>query len=62
MTAPASPSDPREGRPDPAEAARPDDVIREPDDVAPDTADDEGGDARQVGPAGGTRPMEPPRG
>ncbi|MGC5224872.1 diacylglycerol kinase family protein [Micromonospora sp. DT81.3] len=60
MTAPASPSDPREEQPDPAEAAHPDGVIREPDDIAPDTADDEDGHARQVGPAGETRPMQPP--
>src|SRR5687768_1027763 len=60
MTAAASPSDPREGSPDPEEAARPDHVIREPDDVSPDTADDEAGAARQVDPEGRTRPMAPP--
>jgi len=44
--------------PDPAEAAAPDDVIREPDDVESDTADDETGHARRVGPEGETRPMQ----
>jgi diacylglycerol kinase (ATP) len=45
------------GTPAPAEAAQPDEVIREPDDVGPDTADGEGGEARRVGPEGETRPM-----
>ncbi|WP_109209141.1 MULTISPECIES: diacylglycerol kinase family protein [Microbacterium] len=44
--------------PDPGKAAEPDDVIREPGDVAADTADDESGEARRVGPEGETRPME----
>lgn len=44
--------------PDPAEAAEPDEVIREPDDVEPDTTDGEGGAARRVGPEGEPRPME----
>lgn len=34
--------------PSPAEAAAPDDVIHEPEDVEPDTADGEGGEARRV--------------
>ncbi|MFD0789604.1 diacylglycerol/lipid kinase family protein [Microbacterium insulae] len=44
--------------PDPADAAKPDEVIREPDDVEPDTTDGEGGAARRVGPEGEPRPME----
>ncbi|MFC0196696.1 diacylglycerol/lipid kinase family protein, partial [Microbacterium arthrosphaerae] len=43
--------------PDPKQAAAPDDVIREPDDVASDTADDEHGEARRVGREGETEPM-----
>jgi diacylglycerol kinase (ATP) len=43
--------------PDPVEAAEPDQVIREPDDVAPDTHDDEGGEARRVDVEGHTEPM-----
>ena len=43
--------------PDPAAAAAPDDVIREPEDVEPDTKDGEGGEARRVGPEGETEPM-----
>jgi diacylglycerol kinase family enzyme len=43
--------------PDPAEAAKPDEVIREPDDVAPDTADDETGEARRVDAEGRTEPL-----
>ncbi|MDY0908472.1 diacylglycerol/lipid kinase family protein [Microbacterium sp. CFBP9034] len=43
--------------PDPVEAAQPDEVIREPEDVAPDTADDEGGEARRVSPGGETKPL-----
>ncbi|MFB7894587.1 diacylglycerol/lipid kinase family protein [Microbacterium sp. NPDC056044] len=53
--APASKS--RAGAPDPARAAEPDHVIRQPGDVEPDTAEDESGHARRVGPEGGTRPM-----
>ncbi|WP_194396571.1 diacylglycerol/lipid kinase family protein [Microbacterium atlanticum] len=44
--------------PDPAQAAEPDEVIREPEDVEPDTADGETGEARRVGPEGEPRPME----
>lgn len=44
--------------PDPAEAAEPDGVIREPEDVPSDTADDETGQARRVGPEGESRPMQ----
>ncbi|RLK52477.1 diacylglycerol/lipid kinase family protein [Microbacterium telephonicum] len=40
--------------PDPVEAAAPDDTIREPEDVAPDTADGETGEARRVDAAGRT--------
>lgn len=43
--------------PDPEEAAAPDQVIREPEDVAPDTADDEHGEARRVDAAGRTEPL-----
>jgi len=43
--------------PDPAEAAKPDEVIREPDDISSDTADGETGEARRVGPEGETEPM-----
>jgi len=46
-----------DGQSDPEQAAAPDDVIREPEDVEPDTADDETGRARRVGPEGETRPM-----
>lgn len=54
----AARSGPDADAPDPKEAAEPDGVIREPDDVEPDTADGEGGEARRVGPEGETRPME----
>ena len=43
--------------PDPAEAAAPDEVIREPDDIPSDTADEETGEARRVGREGETEPM-----
>ena len=43
--------------PDPEEAAAPDQVIREPEDVAPDTADDETGEARRVDAAGRPEPL-----
>lgn len=43
--------------PDPEQAAAPDDVIREPEDIAPDTTDGETGEARRVGPEGETEPM-----
>ena len=42
---------------DPVEAAAPDDVIREPEDVAPDTTDGEGGEARRVDEGGRTEPL-----
>ncbi|MCP2635994.1 NAD(+)/NADH kinase [Microbacterium sp. HD4P20] len=48
----------REDAPDPAAAAKPDEVIREPEDVAPDTADDEHGEARRVSRTGETEPLE----
>jgi diacylglycerol kinase (ATP) len=60
MSAPASPSDPRERQPDPSRAAQPDGVIREPGDISPDATDGERGEARRVGPAGETRPMKAP--
>lgn len=44
-------------RPDPAEAAQPDEVIRQPEDVAPDTSDDEAGEARRVDAEGRTQRM-----
>lgn len=47
-----------EKAPEPSEAAEPDDTIREPEDVSPDTEDGEGGEARRVGPEGEQRPME----
>ncbi|WJL96661.1 diacylglycerol kinase family protein [Microbacterium sp. ET2] len=46
-----------EDAPDPAEAAAPDDVIREPDDVEPDTTDGEEGEARRVSAEGEPEPM-----
>ncbi|MGX5772218.1 diacylglycerol/lipid kinase family protein [Microbacterium trichothecenolyticum] len=46
-----------QSRPDPESAAAPDEVIREPGDVGSDTTDDDGGEARRVGPGGETRPM-----
>jgi diacylglycerol kinase family enzyme len=53
----ASGTDHRPDAPDPEKAAEPDGVIREPEDVAPDTADGETGEARRVGREGETRPM-----
>lgn len=43
--------------PDPDAAAAPDGVIREPEDVAPDTVDGETGAARRVGREGEARPL-----
>ncbi len=54
----SEPVDGPESTPDPAEASRPDDVIREPEDVAPDTTDGETGEARQVTPEGETTSMD----
>ena len=48
--------DPASGAPDIVEAAKPDDVAREPEDIAPDTADGEG-EARRVDEEGATEPM-----
>ncbi len=48
---------PADEKPDPAAAAEPDDVIRQPEDIDPDTAQGESGQARRVGPAGETEPM-----
>ena len=48
--------DPASGAPDIVEAAKPDDVAREPEDIAPDTADGEG-EARRVDEEGVTEPM-----
>ncbi|EZP28281.1 diacylglycerol/lipid kinase family protein [Microbacterium oleivorans] len=42
---------------DPAAAAEPDGVIREPDDIAPDTQDGETGEARRVDRTGSPEPM-----
>lgn len=47
-----------EEAPEPAEAAKPDEVIHEPDDVEADTTEGEGGEARRVGAEGEPRPME----
>ncbi|MFH8251466.1 diacylglycerol kinase family protein [Microbacterium sp. B2969] len=44
-------------KPDPAEAAEPDDVIHQPEDIEPDTAEDESGEARRVDPGGETESM-----
>lgn len=44
--------------PDPKTAASPDDVIRQPDDVEPDTADAEEGEARRVTPDGEDAPID----
>lgn len=44
--------------PDPKAAASPDDVIREPEDVEPDTADGEEGEARRVSPDGDDAPID----
>lgn len=48
---------PADETPDPGAAAAPDDVIRQPDDVEPDTAEEATGEARRVGPDGETEPM-----
>ncbi|GAA0485610.1 diacylglycerol/lipid kinase family protein [Microbacterium aurantiacum] len=47
----------RPGAPDPEDAAAPDDVIREPEDVAPDTTGDADGEARRVDAEGRTAEM-----
>lgn len=44
--------------PDPKEAAEPDDVIHQPEDVAPDAATDEDGEARRVSATGDDAPMD----
>jgi diacylglycerol kinase family enzyme len=54
----SEPVDGPESQPDPAEAAKPDDVIREPEDVEPDKKDGETGEARQVTPEGDTTSMD----
>jgi diacylglycerol kinase family enzyme len=54
---PASASSSGTDAPDPEKAAEPDDVIRQPGDVEPDSAENEGGHARRVGPEGATRPL-----
>ena len=54
----SEPVDGAENPPDPAEAAKPDDVIREPGDVEPDKKDGETGEARQVTPEGETTSMD----
>lgn len=45
------------GTPEPEVAAEPDQTIHEPEDVAPDTSDGEGGEARRVDAQGQTEPM-----
>jgi diacylglycerol kinase (ATP) len=54
-----SAADPPEGADPktPADAAHPDEVIREPEDISPDTTDGEGGEARRVDAEGKTEPM-----
>jgi diacylglycerol kinase family enzyme len=47
----------QDAKPDPVKAAEPDDVIRQPDDIKPDTAANETGQARRVGEDGETQPM-----
>lgn len=49
-----------EQSPDPERAAEPDGVIREPGDVAPDTADGARGEARRMSPEGEPVPMAAP--
>ncbi|WP_345800517.1 diacylglycerol kinase family protein [Microbacterium sp. AZCO] len=44
-------------KPDPVEAAEPDSVIHEPEDISSDTSDDESGEARRVGTEGDTKAM-----
>lgn len=53
----AAPSERAAEAPDPEEAAGRGQVIREPEDVAPDTAEDERGEARRVDAAGRTEPL-----
>lgn len=52
------PVDGPDSKPDPAEAAKPDGVIRQPEDIAPDKRDGETGEARQVTPEGETTSMD----
>lgn len=59
--APAGSGSAADDGPDPAEAAEPDDVIREPGDIDPDTEDGEDGEARRVGPEGEPRPIQDER-
>ena len=54
----SEPVDGPENQPDPAEAAKPDEVIREPEDFEPDKKDGETGEARQVTPEGETTSMD----
>lgn len=44
--------------PDPKSAAEPDDVIREPEDVEPDSSEAESGEAKRVSPDGDDAPMD----
>ena len=48
--------------PAPADAAAPDDVIRQPDDIAPDSSAQEAGEARRVDAQGDPAPIAAPRG
>jgi diacylglycerol kinase (ATP) len=50
-------ADAPDAKPDPFEAAKPDDVIRQPEDIAPDKSDGESGEARRVDVDGETQPM-----
>jgi diacylglycerol kinase family enzyme len=50
--------DARDDAPDPAEAAQPDEVIHEPEDVSSDTKDGETGEARRVDAEGSTEAMD----
>lgn len=50
--------DPSDGAPDPKEAAEPDDVIHQPEDVAPDSSKEESGEARRVSSEGDEAPMD----
>lgn len=49
---------PRKDAPDPKEAAQPDDVIRQPEDVSPDTSDENAGEAQRVSSDGQEAPMD----
>ncbi|MEX0153046.1 MULTISPECIES: diacylglycerol kinase family protein [Microbacterium] len=50
--------DASEGAPDPKQAAEPDDVIHQPEDVEPDTSDESSGEAKRVSSDGDEAPMD----